>query len=176
MFWFFLWVLSPDTWSSISVICFSVHQKQIRMVMLEILGSRRTLLLGLKELMVIVGWWCLACGLFLWISWCLKHLEPWRRLLMVGVVFHGCPVPLGMLVHFFLLKFLFCSLCSLSILRFSYVSARFLNNINKNKKCSIVLNLLNLVKKALSVWEKDNKNANLGKKSTEGNLFIVVCT
>ena len=85
-------------------------------------------------------------------------------------------IPFGMLVHFFLLKFLFCSLCSLSILRFSYVSARFLNNINKNKKCSIVLNLLNLVKKALSVWEKDNKNANLGKKSTEGNLFIVVCT
>ena len=49
-------------------------------------------------------------------------------------------------VHFFL-NFLISILCSLSILRFSYLSARFLNNSNKNKNCGIVLSLLNLVKK-----------------------------
>ena len=60
-------------------------------------------------------------------------------------------IPFGMLfVHFiifFLLKFLISILCSLTILRFSYLSMRFLNNINKNKKYGIILSLLNLVKK-----------------------------
>ena len=72
--------------------------------------------------------------------------------------------------------FLVFNFYSLLFIDFAFfLSAWFLNNSNKYKKCSIALSCIKLGTEALSVWGKD-KDANFGEKSTEGNLPIVVYT
>ena len=53
-------------------------------------------------------------------------------------------------IVFLVLKILISFLCSLTILRFSDLSAWFLNNSIKNEKCGIVLSLSNLQRSTLS--------------------------
>ena len=78
--------------------------------------------------------------------------------------------PFGM--RFFFLFFL-PILCSLSILRFSFLSAGFLNN--SNKKRNVALYSIKLGEEALSVWGKDKKEVNLGKnQQTEIYLLLYV--
>ena len=71
-------------------------------------------------------------------------------------------IPFGILfIYFLLLKFLISILCSLLILRFSYLYTGFLNNSNKNKKCGIILSVTNLV----------NKHSQSETKIREGTKF-----
>ena len=69
--------------------------------------------------------------------------------------------PLVYFLFILLLKFLISILCSLLILRFSYLYTGFLNNSNKNKKCGIILSVTNLV----------NKHSQSETKIREGTKF-----